>query len=284
MKSILTMLLCIPLAAIAGFFPEGRIMPQPEAQTDTIFVSDTETTYLLFPEEVLLVDIGRTGEYFARIEGKSVFLKARNQQSGPTNILVRFGQSYFTARLIFAYLPERHLYQLAETAASSGSAAGSDVRDGMPDPASIRATLHALKEEPVAQAVRQRARHGLRLRITHLQHDRHFIYLGMQLSNSSTVDYRPDFVGFSFEEKRGRRFSRNNRYSKEVRPVAAEAPGLVPGFGEAELFYALPLYAMTSRGRLRIILREKDGARVLRISVPARKINQSPIIIHSHGN
>lgn len=278
------MLLSIPLTTHAGLQPDERITPPHQAVVDTIFVSDTETTYLLFPEEVLLVDIGRPGEYFARIEGKSVFLKARNQQSGPTNILIRFGQSYFTARLIFTDLPERYLYAPGETAAIPGSAAGSDEQEEAPDSGTMRAMLHKLKEEPEAQAVRQRSRHGLRLRITHLQHDRQAIYLGLQLINSSTVDYKPDFVGFSFEEKRGRRFSRNNRYGREVRPYEAEVPALVPGFGEGKLFFALPLYAMTSRGRLRIVLREKDGARVLRISVPARKINQSPIIDHSHEN
>lgn len=276
MKSIFLMLVSILYALFPGSVQAGKAAA--DTPPDTIFVSHTETTYLLFPEDVLLVDIGRTGEYFARIEGRSVFLKARDRQAGPTNMLVRFGQAYFTVRLVYSDLPEQHLYRLGEEATRPEMAAEEQGSSRILD------RLHRLKEESAGGLVRQRRKHALHLRITHLQHDEQAIYLGLQLSNGSSVDYKTDFAGFRFEEKRGRRFSRNNTYNKEVRPFAAIAPEVIPGQGEAAMFYALPLYAMTSRGRLRILLQEKDGARVLKLSVPARLINQSPLITQGHEN
>lgn len=243
---------------------------------DTIWVSDTETTYLLFPNEVQLIDIGRTGDYFAKIEGKSVFLKARSNASGPTNFLVRYGSEYYTARIQFAALPARSLYDMRVYPATQ-------VEEEKVAHDVAGAKLARLREEADQGGLQQRSRHGLTLRLTQLQIDRLGIYLAMHLSNPSSIDYQLDFVGFSFQEKKGRRFSRNNSFSKEVRPNAQAAPELIPAHGEAELLYALPLFAMSSRGRLLIQFREKEGSRILRMSIPARRINRATLFSKGHA-
>lgn len=254
------------------------------AVPDTILVSDTETTYLLFPEEVLLVDIGRTGEYFAKIEGKSVFLKARNKKTGPTNLFIRYGESYYTARLLYHEKPLRYLYEPEKKATFPPSALPKKEEGTGPDTAEVLAAFRKVLAEPLNPAGPGKTRHGLSIQLTHLQIDQQLIYLGLRVRNSSSIGYRLDFAGFTFQEKRGRRFSRNNISRKEVRPYTFEAPSLIPAHGESRLFYALPLYAMTSRGKLLVQLREKEGARVLEVSVPARRINKATIIRNEYGN
>jgi hypothetical protein len=276
MKRILLILIGFPFTVFSAQLPV--------TVPDTILVSDTETTYLLFPEEVLLVDIGRSGEYFAKIEGNSVFLKARSKQTGPTNLFIRYGQEYYTARLLFHEKPLRYLYEPGSKASHPSPAFHKEEKGGEPDTELGLAGLRKVKAAPENWLGAKKTRHGLTLRITHLQIDQQLIYLGMQLRNSSSIDYRLDFAGFSFQEKRGRRFSRNNNSRKEVRPFISEAPSVIPAHGESSLFYALPLYAMTSRGKLLIQLREREGARVLDIAVPARRINQAPILTTDHGN
>ncbi|WP_224995068.1 DUF4138 domain-containing protein [Cesiribacter sp. SM1] len=279
MKTFLFLLLWIPFALAARQHLVGNVGIRAYPGADTVFVSDTETTYLIFPEEVQLVDIGRTGEYFARIEGKSVFLKARSKTSGPTNIFVRFGGAYYTARIAFALVPAQSLYDF-----SKQPAAGQEPSGGSPVAAVLLEKL--AQQEAVMQnrSLRQRARHGLALRLMHLQNDRQLLLLGMCLANNSSIDYRLDFVGFSFQEKRGKLFSRNNSYRKEVRPVAEIVPQRISALEQGSLYYALPLFAMTRRGRLEILIREQEGARLLRIKVPARLINKAPLYADGHGH
>lgn len=284
MKRIAFFLLSIPFTAFSGPLQEERQFLLPEAVSDTVYVSDTETTYLLFPEEVLLVDIGRTGEYFAKIEGKSVFLKARNKQSGPTNMLIRFGQAYFTARLVFAERPVRYLYTFDKALLSPASGSGGKGKQAAADSNRLHYHLSRLKMVQPYQAGAKNSRNGLSVQLTHLWLSQEALLLGVKVSNNSSIDYKLDFVGFTYEERRGRRLSRNNRSRREVRPYITEGPGFIPGQGESSLFYALPLYAMTSRGRLRVLFREKEGARLLEILIPARRINQAPFIADGHGN
>jgi hypothetical protein len=278
MKSLFFLFLWIPCTLAARQHQAGNAAMHAYSWSDTVFVSDGETTYLIFPEEVQLVDIGRTGEYFARIEGKSVFLKARSKASGPTNIFVRFGGAHYTARLVFALLPAQNLYDFSKQPTAGPESSGSS-----PAAAILLDKLVQQEADMQGRTLRQRARHGLALRLTHLQNDRQLLLLGMRLANSSSVDYRLDFVGFSFQEKRGKLFSRNNSYRKEVRPFAEMAPQHIPAREERQLYYALPLFAMTRRGRLEILIREQEGARLLRIRVPARMINKAPLYSDGHG-
>ncbi|EMR02303.1 DUF4138 domain-containing protein [Cesiribacter andamanensis] len=270
-----------PGAAAPGVATPGAAAPGAAAQ-DTLFVTDTETTYLLFPGEVQLVDIGRPGDYFARIEGQSVFLKARSQQSGPTNLLVRFGEAYYTARLAVANSPSGRLYDLRSSPVYTAATRGTRVRKEGADPASFQASLLRLQHLPHTHASPRNTRHGMQLRLVQLQIDEEALYLGLSLQNNSSIAYTPDYVGFTYQERRGRRFSRNNRYQKEVRPIAELAPAVLPAREVSTLWYALPLYAMSARGRLQLQFRESGGARNLRILLPARWINQAPTFPKGH--
>ncbi|EMR00709.1 DUF4138 domain-containing protein [Cesiribacter andamanensis] len=272
------------LAPLAGQPQEFSKVSAPETSSpDTLFVTDTETTYLLFPREVELVDIGRPGDYFARIEGQSVFLKARSKQSGSTNLLVRFGASYYTARLAVAEGPAGRLYDLRGIAGGEGVSRLGSAGKVAEDPAMIRASLLHLRELPHRHATPRNTRDGLQLRLSQLQIRGEVLYLGLTLRNGTSIAYVPDFVGFTYLERRGRRFSRNNRYQKEVRPISELAPDRIPSREEHTLWYALPLYAMSSRGRLQLQFREREGGRALRILLPARWINQAPSFPDGHG-
>lgn len=279
MKSLLFLFLSIPFALAARQHTVGNVDRYAYPGIDTVFVSDTETTYLIFPEEVQLVDIGRTGDYYARIEGKSVFLKARSKASGPTNLFVRFGEAYYTARIVFALLPVQSLYDFNKQPNPGQQSPGSSLAAAV-----ILDKLVQQEAGMQGKSLRQHARHGMNLRLTHLQNDRQQLLLGMHLANSSSINYRLDFVGFSFQEKRGKLFSRNNSYRKEVRPIAEIVPQHIPALEEGLLYYALPLFAMTRRGRLEILIREQEGARLLRIRVPARLINKAPLYTDGHGH
>jgi hypothetical protein len=245
------------------------------AQIDTLHVSDGETTYLVFSEAVDLVDIGRPGEYFARIEGQSVFLKAKSNLSRRTNILVRHGQNYYTAVLDYTVSPRQHLYDFRAMMGFKeqhveGNSKGEEVNYPR-----LRKHLKMISGGKENIRGLRSSRNGIKIKVTYLKNDRDATYLGIAMANNSSIAYQLDFVGFSLEEKRGRKFSRNNLYEQDILPLQATVPKVIPAGGGGRLYYALPLYAMTSRGKLNIIFRESSGSRTIELSIPAREINNA---------
>ena len=262
-------------------FLEETLLNTP-GRIDTIYVSNTENTYLLFPEKVELVDIGRLGAFAARIEGECVFLKALTSQAVQTSFLVRYGKQYLIGKLVYTESPKKILYDFRGN--TSPPATSEEKKRDEANSAAIEERLEAIKTQKGRRIISAKSQHGLKVGITHLQNDRKATYLGISLKNYSSIDYKIDFVGFTLVEKRGRRFSRNNRIRKELFPYASSSQTVIKAGEEGILFYALPLYALNSRGKLQIKIREKNGARVLRISIPSRKINHAQILENEPKN
>ena len=260
---------------LGGLLPFCCSLPAgAQAPPDTLYVSAGETTYLLFPEAVTLVDIGRPGAYAAQIEGQSVFLKALHEQAGLTNLLVRYGQQqYFTAKLGFSAQTLRSLYDFRKQGPSSPPSAlkAGSAQEG------LRSHLAAIMKMEARQLGRRHQRHQLSARVTHLLHDEQATYLGLEITNHSSIDYRPDFIGFSVLEKKGRGFWRKRRTVKELQPLVSQLPAVLAARESSRLFFVLPLYAMATGGKLLIRIREKEGSRSLELRLAAGKINQAPL-------
>lgn len=246
------------------------------AQPDTLYVSDTETVYLVFPESIALVDIGRASDYLARIEGECVFIKAKDDHAQLTNLLVKTSnQHYFITKIDYAKAPLKNLYDFREEKEFKIEREQEKSKDSKIDLEKIEARLMRLKQETGnVKGLRSSGNH-LKLKVTHLQNGRQATYLGIRIANNSSIDYKVDFAGFTLSEKKGRRFSGNNSYQQDITPYIALGKPVIPRYEQASLYYALPLYAMASRGKLEIIIREKGGSRTLRLSIPARKINKA---------
>lgn len=247
------------------------------AQTDTIQVTHTANTYLLFNQPVDLVDVGLAGTYLAKIEGKSVFLKAKEANVWPTTILVRSGDDYFTAQLEYNPLPEKNLYDFRSTGNASVLPAKSKTLQPLPA-ATVQKRLEELSKAADGRALRTKKAGDVRLSLVSLLNDQGATYLKLLLHNGSSIPYGLDYVGFELLEKRGKRFSTNNTDRKEMLPLVAVAPAQIAAGQEEALRYALPLYAFGRRGKLLITVRETAGSRVLHLKVPGRSINHAPFL------
>ena len=94
--------------------------PTPPGATPTtldIAVSDSSTTYLVFPAVVSLVDVGMMDNYLVKIEGNSVFIRARKKVSPPTPVMVRHGSKYWIGRLVTVKRPVLTLYDFSKPGA-----------------------------------------------------------------------------------------------------------------------------------------------------------------------
>ncbi|SNR89337.1 DUF4138 domain-containing protein [Hymenobacter mucosus] len=105
-------------------FTVSRLAPPPPptppgatATTLDIAVSDSSTTYLVFPGSVSLVDVGMMDNYLVKIEANSVFIRARKKVSPPTPIMVRHGSKYWIGRLVTVKRPVLTLYDFTKPGA-----------------------------------------------------------------------------------------------------------------------------------------------------------------------
>lgn len=104
--------------------PRERLAPPPArtpfGATPTLLdvaVSDSSTTYLVFPGAVSLVDVGMLNNYLIKIEATSVFIRARKKSTPPTPVMVRYGNKYWMGRLVTVTRPVLMLYDFTKPGA-----------------------------------------------------------------------------------------------------------------------------------------------------------------------
>lgn len=113
-----------------AFVPKRRALPKerlapppgvtPFGATPTLLdvaVSDSSTTYLVFPGAVSLVDVGMLNNYLIKIEATSVFIRARKKSTPPTPVMVRYGNKYWMGRLVTVQRPVLMLYDFTKPGA-----------------------------------------------------------------------------------------------------------------------------------------------------------------------
>ena len=68
---------------------------------DTVFCDIQNTSYIILPEEVTLVDVGNPDEYAAQIKGNLVFIKPTQKEVPPTTILIKSGKIIYHGTLVY---------------------------------------------------------------------------------------------------------------------------------------------------------------------------------------
>lgn len=116
MKKILLYLLLLLAGkeTIASGLPHQTATPA--ALVDTIYVSHAATTYLLFPQEVEMLDLGIGDSYHLKIEGRCVFLKAKDSKAPLTSLLINYRDTYLLILLAYTPAPTRYLYDFSRQA------------------------------------------------------------------------------------------------------------------------------------------------------------------------
>lgn len=113
-----------PSPAKRRALPQERLAAPPArtpfGATPTLLdvaVSDSSTTYLVFPGAVSLVDVGMLNNYLIKIEATSVFIRARKKSTPPTPVMVRYGNKYWMGRLVTVQRPVLMLYDFTKPGA-----------------------------------------------------------------------------------------------------------------------------------------------------------------------
>ncbi|SHM09687.1 DUF4138 domain-containing protein [Hymenobacter psychrotolerans] len=281
--------------AIAARSPMGQAPHPanlaPRMQLE-IAVSDSSTTYLVFPGPVSLVDVGQAPHYLVKIESNAVFVRAKRRNPPPTPILVRYGSRYWMGHLVYTGRPVLQLYDFQDGGAL-GASAGNSARNGagLSDALALNQGQEKRELAETRLSKLATAKHadtgGLRtaendlvLSLANVRNDKDFTYLRLKLRNTTSIDYAVDFTDFELVENSRKKFlgKKKNEARRPLAPAGGAESQTIPARETGYLLYAVPLYAATDRGHLEITLREKFGARVLVLKVPSKVINTAAAI------
>lgn len=286
------------LGAAAQTSPPAHSRPAPVAAAmkasetlQDVAVSDSSTTYLVFPGPVTLVDVGMVNNWLVKIEGNAVFVRARRKLPPATPMLIRFGSKYWMGRLVFVNRPVLQLYDYQNSsgllgAAGTGAAAGAAPENELAMDKELEkknevegklSKLRKAHEEHQTVAV---VDNDLVLSLANVRNDKDFTYLRFKVINKTAIDYNVDFTDFQLVENAKNKFlaRKKNEARRPLAPSGGSPNQIITGRTTGYLTYAIPLYAATERGYLEVTLRELNGARVLVLPVPSRVINRAATI------
>ncbi len=255
-------------------FPQDKT---GKAIYDTVFVSGGMTTYMIFPENVAVMDLGSKG-YVGKIEsGNMLYLKPLSAGVAPSSLLVRTtGDRIYLHYIAFRRHPDKIVWDYRADTLVEALPSGVNASHAVPRTRMAYARqLEALKKQPKRKLARY-ASSGIKMTVSNLAVDGEAVYVLIDVENNTSVPYKLDYVSFTYKERRSKKSPRRILPQENVvEPMDRQVAGVVAPRGKERLAYALPLYVGTNKGFLEVIVREADGNRLLSGIIRARKIARS---------
>lgn len=242
---------------------------------DTISVTSDGTSYLLFDEPISLMNLG-TKAYIGKIEKeRMLFLKALAPNAEPTTLLVQAGSTLFTGYVRFVRKPTKSFYDYRVMDESSSAPALHSL--SAPEVAST-GKIGKMKTAKANTSTRV-DKDGIDLDCIQLFNDAQRTYLKLAFKNKTTIAFVLDLVSFTYKERLPRRL--RNKVApqyEEMMPDDKVEPARIEAGRTENFYYSIPLYSTTEDGYLEVIVREKAGARVVTLEIPAKKIMSAPLL------
>jgi hypothetical protein len=248
---------------------------------DTIFVSSNHLTTILFSEPVTYLALG-SEDFVGTAEGKTVILKAGISNPPPpsTTILIKYGadERIYHGAISFAPIPPISFIDFSEKKPTKELNPSLSVAY---DSATIEAKMINRRIGIMEGITKDRIKEiaiktdGIILSVSDLIKDEDYLFVKILFLNKSKTDYAIDFVDFAYHTPRE---DRSYQGREEIKPVPVRGSNevkLIPVKSEKYLVYAVPRFIMTSKGFMKLTVREKKGARILSLDVPYKLIEST---------
>ncbi len=260
-----------------------RIMnaQQMNDKVDTIYCTDSNTSYAIFKDRVELVDIGNPADYASQIEDNSVFVKSLKPNSPASTMLVKTGKDYYFSVLKYQEENKKFFYDFA--------AVENDKIKGNDKPTLV--SMRELVEKKLSRVVAGRNELEtmgfittfIEAEVGVIRNDNQNTYLKIILKNKSSIPYRLDFISFQYYRHMKKGFAKKAKASgMEVFPVVSPVIPEISPYSCKPLGYAIPSFGLAGKGYLMISFRESSGDRVLTIKVKGAEIQKASVI--ENGN
>lgn len=247
-----------------------------DISVDTVWASTDFTTILVFPDEVGSYDIGSDGFGAEKINSKSIKVKAALASSAPTNILVSYGEKIYHATLAYKAKPAQLYIDFSQIAAKDIPQVPNENRTKKSQD-SLRNLEHDIAEKRLNNVLSApkatyktivNSNESIYLSLFGMESDNDNLYLKLLFLNKSKLQYAIDFIEFAYREPLEEGSTKGGYDTKNVYPVVTNKIDLIYQKDERYLGYAIPRFALSKKGELLIIVREKNGSRSLKLTIP----------------
>ena len=249
------------LALLWGFSAFG--------QSDTLFISMSQTVHLRFASELKYVNLGSRDIVAKIVDGSKDFVavKAREAFTAVTSMWCLESNGAMHTFLV-AY--REHPIRLDIDTRSTGMDTGYDAPKDTTFSFSSFKDIAAMKQELYHLGTRG---YGIEIICKNIFVKDDVLFLVMSLRNDSAVSYELSAPRFSVESKR--RTKRGLQYEKAMFPKNAYGPGVVAPSAEGRLVFTFDKIALTKGQVFRVLFYEKGGARNLMLTLGMDDVNMA---------
>ena len=253
---------------------------QAPGQADTLCVSHSANSYIVFDGQIKLADIGGVPDstssaihpgYLAQLEGNVFMLRAAKRGAPPTSLFIKASDRVLATVVSYCPAPKQFLYDLRRSATDGGTLLRQAHRQN--GQVLVTERLQSMKAGGGTVKNVRAKKDRVTLAVANIKVDHIAIYLHLKATNHSSIVYNTAHIGFeNLTYYRRRLLGRKKTTSRAVLPIGPPTLRPVRPHGEAAFYVALPLYAVGRRGALSVTLRESGGIRSVPLLIPGKKL------------
>lgn len=242
-----------------------------QAQSDTLYVNDTHTLALVFPNPIARAVTGHpnyTFGYDTNSPGRLGLLQGHPGTDSNLLVLTDGGLAYSFYLVYRKRLQEGHRFvKVWESIGTVGPEKLSDSLVQNPMPPLVMDTLHFQKAssyflERVRTVLQSKRRDGIILRLRDLAYYGRESYIVLEIENRSNIDFEVDFVQVFKAHGNPRKKSSYQKLGME--PVYRyRMPSMVKAGQKQRFVCVVPKFTLGDREKLMVELREKRGNRFI---------------------
>lgn len=236
-----------------------------------VSISETKTTSIVFPFDIVSVDRGRKEVMVQKAKGVNniLLLKAGRASFPETNLTVitADGQLY---PFVLNYDHDPDSLYLSFKKSVNENLTGGEKQS--PNIATIEADFSAIKNTKPAQVRLKKVRYGITLGLQDLYVNNNVMYFQFRLRNCSHVDYTTSSFNIFIKDKKQRKRTATQEVACEVLATDGDYE-LIKGKTAHSFILAVPKFTIPDKKKCIIQLMEKNGGRNISL-----KINNSRII------
>ncbi|MDO6811130.1 DUF4138 domain-containing protein [Zobellia galactanivorans] len=260
MKTIVTLIFALMATSVSA-----------QSALDTICANDRKNVALFFPDPIRQAITGSAHFVFTYNREKEQHFGLLQAKPGPDSNLL----TVTTDGLVYSYilrfsdsLPKLNYFIDQRESLGNESRPKEPLDQKKQDHDSIRnpisefeANCKQLLEAP-AQTIAVNRKKGIKLHLLRLSYSPSHVYMVIQISNRSSIDFELDFLNVSITNGNKKRKASFQRLRQEVVFEYGKPKNILNGHSK-RFVYVLPKFVLGDNEKLVLVLQEKKGSRNL---------------------
>lgn len=244
--------------------------------SDTVYTHEKITVSLLFPGLISLVDIGNQ-DYLFEYEENLLLIKAKKNSESLTSLLVRYGEDrYFKGYLGYGESLSDFYYDYRRFEQQPHLPLGISEPDPVQlpnakepiDTAQSRQLGQILELEAELFKTRRKHDPSLSVQLESVRNGKRLTYVRVSVANHSSLPYRVEYAGLYLEGSSRKKGLGGE--ATQIEAIVSKVPEVIGPQSKEVFAFGFAHFAPSRRAKLTLIIRESQGSRAIRLSIPSR--------------